>query len=346
MAAKKSSSFLSNIWNILVVATFGCIFAWVHTNFPDFVPSLLEIAGINETVTEDKNNPPTPVVPKPVTPKPAPPKPSVVRPKVEEEPLPKPEKMELVIEPTGSKSALVVSHSYYTVGYNSDAKNPEWVAYQLTKKEVLDKDYERTGDFRPDTKVSSGTALPEDYRGTGYDRGHLIPAADRAFSMQAMSETFLMSNMSPQVPGFNRGIWKELEQNVRDWARKNDKLYVVTGPVLAQRAKGTIGKVNKVLVPRSFYKVILDYSGPEIKAIGFILPNADSDNELEDYVRSIDEIELATGLNFFPKLSKAEEKTLESKADVSLWICNKTRAKQRIQEASLRLSGSLKLAAE
>jgi endonuclease G len=90
----------------------------------------------------------------------------------------------------------------------------------------------RKDNFRSDPKVKTGSAALSDYKGSGYDRGHLAPAADFKWSATAMSESFYMSNMSPQVPGFNRGIWKNIESTVRNWAVENDEIYIVTGPVL------------------------------------------------------------------------------------------------------------------
>ena len=106
------------------------------------------------------------------------------------------------------------------------------------------------------------------------------------WAQEAMSESFLMSNMSPQDPGFNRGIWKKLEGLIRDWAEDNEEIYVVTGPVLVDDLP-TIG-VNAVAVPEYYYKVILDNREPEIKGIGFILRNESSKTPLQNFAVTID----------------------------------------------------------
>ena len=101
--------------------------------------------------------------------------------------------------------------------------------------------------------VTTGSAHSSDYTKSGYDRGHLCPAADMDFNPVAMEESFFMSNISPQAPEFNRGIWKDLETEVRNWAKKEKKIYVVTGPVFRDN-KGTIGE-DKVTVPGYFFKI-------------------------------------------------------------------------------------------
>ena len=125
------------------------------------------------------------------------------------------------------------------------------MANQLTAKEVNGK-YERSDNFRKDPHVSTESATLSDYKGSGYDRGHIIPAADMKWSPDAMSASFFMSNMSPQDPSFNRGIWKKLEEQVGKWALENSEIYIVTGPVLTDGPYQTIG-VNKVAVPKYYY---------------------------------------------------------------------------------------------
>jgi endonuclease G, mitochondrial len=133
----------------------------------------------------------------------------------------------------------IVKHSYYTLSYSKKNEQAEWVAYLLTRSMITGQS-ERTENFRPDPSVPSGSAQLVDYKNSGYDRGHLCPAGDMTFSNQAMSETFYLSNMSPQTPAFNRGIWKNLESLVREWAKEDDSIFVVTGGILKD-SKGTIG---------------------------------------------------------------------------------------------------------
>jgi endonuclease G len=168
-----------------------------------------------------------------------------------------------------------------------------------------------------DPLVKTGTADDEDYLHSGYDRGHLAPAADLGYSLSSMAESFYYSNMSPQVAAFNRGVWKRLEGQVRVWARNNGAVYVVTGPVL-RPGLPSIG-ANKVSVPELYYKVILDYRMPEYKALGFVLPNAGSKLPLTEFAVSIDSVERLTGIDFFPALPDKDENTLESNICLPCW---------------------------
>jgi endonuclease G len=188
---------------------------------------------------------------------------------------------------------------------------------------------EREREFRPDYDVSTGSAFHRDYTRSGYTRGHLAPAGDMAFSTNAMKESFFMSNMSPQAEAFNGGIWRELEENVRDWAYKENHLYVVTGPALKQGVIKKIGD-NKVSVPKYFYKVILDLSGKEQKGIGFIIPNEKSEIHLREYAVSIDSVEKFTGINFFVDLMSEElEDEIEERLDDGKWPFDAQRFKTR-----------------
>ena len=124
--------------------------------------------------------------------------------------------------------------------------------------------------------------------------------------------------MSPQMPGFNRGIWRKLEEWVRDQAIANEELYVVTGPVLTDGPYQEIGP-NGVDVPKRFFKVLLDYKEPELKAIGFIMPNESSSLPLYMFSVSIDQVEKVTNLDFFHLLPDDIEEKLESGLDSKVW---------------------------
>lgn len=245
------------------------------------------------------------------------------------------------VEETGADSIFylptnpngdVVQHKYYALSYVEKYELPEWCAYELTAERLNTEWVERSDDFRPDPKVETGSSTLEDYRRSKYDRGHLVPAADMAFSQEAMSETFLMSNISPQESGFNKGVWRELEELTRDWAKRFKHLYVVTGPVLSQPIKFWIGE-SQVAVAPSFYKVLLDFSEPELKAIGFIVPNVTSTERIESFAVSVDEVEKLTGINFFQNLMEPSlEQELEANFDVNLWKTNEKKFQRRVQE--------------
>ncbi len=210
----------------------------------------------------------------------------------------------------------IVTHYAYELSYNESHEEANWVAYELTKDEIIPK-YKRTNKFIPDPKVPTGSADDADYVGSGYDRGHLAPAADMAWSKVAMAESFYFSNMTPQVPGFNRGVWKRLEELVRKWAKEYGKLYIVTGPVLSKGLK-KIGH-DSVSVPEYFYKVILVYSSKAKKAIGFIIKNESSNKLLKSFAIPVDSVEAVTNLDFYPLLPDDQEIKLESKLDVNQW---------------------------
>jgi endonuclease G len=213
-------------------------------------------------------------------------------------------------------TGVIVHHQYYTLSYAEEHEQAEWVAYELKKSDIIYSNHKRPY-FIDDPKVNTGSASWKNYIRSGYDRGHLCPAGDRRFSKKAFDETFYTSNISPQRNDFNSGLWNRLEQKTRYWAKKYDGLYVVTGGVLSPSLK-SIGKED-VSVPEYFYKVLIDKSSGEYKAIGFLVPHKESDNALYTYVVPIDKIEKMTGIDFFPKLPDAIENKLEKSSDYKGW---------------------------
>ncbi len=209
-----------------------------------------------------------------------------------------------------------VKHAGYAFVYDENHEQAKWVAYCLTKKET-EGSIERSDHFVEDPFVKTGTATNEDFAKSGYDRGHLAPAADMRWSEIAMEESFYYSNMSPQLPAFNRGIWKKLEEKVRDWAIAFDSVLIVTGPILSEPLS-TIG-TNKVSVPKYYYKAILDYKGTHSKAIAFVMPNQGSKDLLMNFAVSIDALEKLTGINFFYQLEDPLEQSIESKVCPNCW---------------------------
>lgn len=229
-----------------------------------------------------------------------------------------------------SSTGEVVYHKYYTLSYVEKHEQPEWVAYVLTRASLNKPNVKREKDFEPDPAVSTYSATSNDYRGSGYTRGHLAPAGDMAFDAEAMKESFYMSNMSPQLRQLNNGIWRELEENVRDWTYKADSLYVISGPVFANPIK-IIGKSNMVTVPSAFYKVLLDNNGPEKKAIGFIIPHELSEKRLETYMVTVQDVEKITDLKFFENMPGQQEVTgLKSSINPSKWKVSDKRYQLRV----------------
>ena len=200
----------------------------------------------------------------------------------------------------------VTSHTGFTLLYNQQHKQASWVAYKLTQSQT-NKQHQRKNNFKADPKITSNTDFSNDYKSSGYDRGHLCPAADMAWSEATMSESFYYSNMSPQEPSFNRGIWKELETLVRSWAITEKEIYIVTGPVLTSSI-GSIG-TNKITIPKYYYKVI--YAPSQNKMIALVLPNQKSDKSLQTYVITVDSLESLTNINFFPTLPDSLESQIQ-----------------------------------
>ncbi len=223
--------------------------------------------------------------------------------------------------PKTTANDKIITHAGYSLLYNEDHEQANWVVYELTKAET-NKRYNRSDKFIVDPLVTTGSANNADYSGSGYDRGHMAPAADMGWSSTTMKESFYYSNMSPQDPAFNRGIWKRLEEHVRSWAVENEAVYVVTGPVLT-KGLPTIGS-DKVSVPGYYYKVILDYTEPGIKGIGFILPNEGSKEPLQSFAVSIDIVESVTGIDFFPLLPDEQERFIEKTISVNAWTWKST----------------------
>ena len=212
------------------------------------------------------------------------------------------------LEPT--VKGELVKHTYYCLDYKEDVEQARWVYYELYPA-LINGTQSRTDDFRPDPAVSTGSASLSDYKGSGYDRGHLCPAADMKLNKTCMSETFFLSNMSPQVPGFNRGIWSRVEAQVRSWALEYDTLCLATGPIFKDDI-GAIG-ANDVVVPGYYFKVI--YSKKKGSMIGLVLPNASSSESLDHFVVSVDSVEELTGIDFFSGLEDEIEESIEEQCD-------------------------------
>ncbi len=232
------------------------------------------------------------------------------------------------ISPPMGINQNVIRHHFYSLSYLKEFKQAEWVAYQITDSTAFG-NYPRENNFKEDKKTNDITLKPF-YAHSGYDRGHLCPAGSMAFSSIAMSESFFMTNMSPQVPGFNRGIWKKLESQVRTWGYENHQIFVVTGPVLTT----FIDTIGAIPVPQYYYKVVLDYHEPELKAIGLLLENKSSSLPLTEFIVSIDSIELLTGIDFYSNLPDSLEIILEQKSDPELWSWKPIKVKTTKSTAS------------
>ena len=222
--------------------------------------------------------------------------------------------LELVVVPANLAS---VTHAYkgYTTYFNPDWHIPNCVSYELTRSETEGTN-PRYKNFETDKNIS-GSANPWDYTNSGYDRGHMAPAADMKWDRDVMRETFLMSNIAPQVHSLNAGAWKSLEEKLRDWAQRDSAIIIVTGPIVSPNP-ATIGD-SKVVVPDAFFKVVLAPYAKPVRAIGFIFANEKSRAALDKHCVSVDDVEKATGLDFFSNLPDDIETSIEAQCNPRAW---------------------------
>ncbi len=204
----------------------------------------------------------------------------------------------------------------YKLQFNAANHTPDWVAWELLANET-DGGTKRQNNFWNDERVQ-GCAFHEDYKGSGYDRGHMCPAADMKWSPEAMNDCFSMANIVPQDNALNTGAWSTLEKKCRQWAQRDSALVIVAGPIYSESDKERIGSTG-VRVPSAFYKVILAPYVAHPRAIGFVYPNMRAPGNMRDYSMTVDEVERLTGLDFFSALPDELENKVESVASFKEW---------------------------
>lgn len=219
-------------------------------------------------------------------------------------------------EPKHDKDENYIKHFAYTLSYNEKTEQADWVAYELKAEELIPV-VTRSDNFKPDPLVKSGTANNTDYKASGFDRGHLAPAADMLCDEKAMEESFYYSNISPQHPSLNRGKWRSLEEMVRQWAIEFGTVYIVSGPLFMDSIK-YIGN-NQVAIPSHFYKAVLVYTKQYKQSIGFILPNEKCSEDIFKYAVTVDSIEIISGFDLYYKLDTKIESIVESNFDLYQW---------------------------
>lgn len=218
--------------------------------------------------------------------------------------------------PALNKNDYLIQHHYYSLVYDTLHFLARWTIYELKKDNLQSKVSERKNKFLADPYLIQATQLDAIYKNSGFDKGHLVPAADMAFSDLAMSESFYYTNVAPQLPSFNRGIWKKLEEQVRQWAMNYENILVLSGAVISD----TLQKTGKISVPYYFYKIIAVIKPSYTQMIAFIMPNEKSSLPLKHYAVTVDSVEKITHINFFPSLNDDVEEQAESKFDIHLWF--------------------------
>jgi len=227
---------------------------------------------------------------------------------------------EIPLEPKGN-CGLFIEHNGFALSYDTITNCPKWVAWELTEEEAYANQVKRVNDFRGDPLVPPLHRVEGyDYKETGYDRGHMCPAADMKWSAESMSECFYMSNICPQAPKLNQQWWEHLEKACRRWASNEGNIFICCGPIFDDDKEASyIGNEVKIRVPDRFFKVILSLRKDKEKAIGFIYSNSSDRQTMEDAAVSVDSVETVTGYNFFSTIGKKLEKKVESNYNLRKW---------------------------
>ena len=224
---------------------------------------------------------------------------------------------------TNGNADQYIAHQAYKTSYNKDFKVPNWVFYELTQEEIKGK-LERSNNFQPDPKIKSSEAAHlEDYKHSGWDRGHMAPSMDMNWDETVLDEAYLLSNMCPQGHDFNSGIWLDLEHQVRYWAKRDSAICVVCGPILpkSKNEKYRTLPQSKVLIPEYFYKVVFaPFAKKGPRAIAFVMPNHQQPDKISSFAVTVDEVEALTGIDFFSILPDGLEESVESTIKLEDWF--------------------------
>ncbi len=215
----------------------------------------------------------------------------------------------------------VVVHPGHALVWDDTHKMPKWTVH-IIAPDIMEGNLARIDSFKPDPKVKGNTDLLDAYWYSGYDRGHMVPSADMRWNLDALTATYMYSNVSPQKPELNRGAWADLEDWMRRYVHYSGKrIYVVTGPILGK----DMPLLNKpkakadVYAPPYFFKALVDIDGPEKKGIAFIMKNGLNDQGILSYAVPIDSVEAMTGLDLFPALDDETEARIEKMCNTHDW---------------------------
>lgn len=230
----------------------------------------------------------------------------------------KPVGYEIPVEKKGQEG-LIISHYGYTLSYNKKHNTPNWSAWKLTKAHT-DGPIGRSQKFWADPDIPRAYRVDYyDYKDSGYDRGHMCPAADMKWNREAMHDCFYMSNMCPQTHNLNAGSWKTLEDACRRWAIKEGAIYIVCGPVYKGTKHERIGIDHVIDVPEGFFKAVLSLKKGKEKAIAFYYDNNERNQPMSKTARSVDEIESITGLDLFAAVDNKLENKIEASFSLKDW---------------------------
>lgn len=214
--------------------------------------------------------------------------------------------------PATRKGEMIVSHTGFTISYNKANNTPDWAAWQLTASHC-DGPVERSRKFWADPDIPRPYRVEYyEYKGSGYDRGHMCPAGDMKWSEKAMHDCFYMSNMCPQTSELNSGAWNKLEMKCREWAEQEGALYIVCGPIYKSGNRETIGIEHAIRVPDEFFKAVLSLRKGQEKAVAFIFRNDDSSQSYKTAATTVDHVEEITGLDLFHNLDDETEEKVEA----------------------------------
>lgn len=213
--------------------------------------------------------------------------------------------------------SILLKRFCYSVSYNSNTRQPNWVMWQLTA-EHTDGIYGRINTFFEDEEIPVPRATLNDYRGSGWSRGHMCPAGDNKWDKKAMYDTFLLTNVCPQNANLNSGVWNRIEMDCRKWAKKYGSIYIICGPIFFKSQEHERIGPNRIPVPEAFFKVILCLEGTP-KGIGFICRNTDGNRKKDFYVNSIRQVERITGYQFFPNLEDSVKSQIYDMDDITIW---------------------------
>jgi endonuclease G len=217
-----------------------------------------------------------------------------------------------------NRKEQIIHHEGFTVSYNADFRIANWTAYELTANEAKSKNVKRQTRFSPDPKVEGATATDDDYKRSGYDRGHLVPAGDMKWSEEGMRASFYYSNICPQNKKLNTGLWSNIERQCRTWAARYGEVVIVTGPVI-EDTMNRLGK-NEIGIPDQFYKVVSSTAGGKARSIGFLVENREYENRLlKDVTVTVDSIEKITGIRFFASFPIAIQQEMKYTIDWDYW---------------------------